>query len=391
MSRILTVASGKGGVGKTNLSANLALGLADQGHRVCLFDADLGLANINILFGLYPDRELKDVILDGCSVKDILIKDFNGIDIIPGSSANGELSDLDSGQIERLVKSFSELNNEYDFFLFDTSAGISKSVISFCLYSNEVILVITPEPTSLTDGYALLKVLSKNGFTGSAMIVVNQSKDVQNAKAVYIKFKQVVQKYLPTVNIVPLGAVLHDKNVIRAVKAQEPFLHLYPNSTASNCVKRIARELADRNSSDIEIFSLDDFWERCLSVLNRPLRAKTRTEGFKEEGQNAAPQTASEAQKRVCDDNSTREGSQAQCAAENYPKYQQSVQDFLPILDSLNRNIASIAEDIAGIRKSMESQKDAKLVNERPAENAKKREATIIPLDFDAFVRQRKE
>ena len=140
MARVITVTSGKGGVGKTNISANLALCLARQGFRTCLFDADLGLANINILLGLYPEYDLGDVILNEKTVDDIIIKDFKGIDIIPGSSGVDKMADLGPEKLDYLIKSFSELDGEYDFFIFDTSAGVSKNVVSFCMTSSEVIL-----------------------------------------------------------------------------------------------------------------------------------------------------------------------------------------------------------------------------------------------------------
>ena len=129
MARIVTVTSGKGGVGKTNISANMALHLASLGYRTCLFDADLGLANINILLGLYPEYNLEDVILNNKTVKDIIIRDYDGIDIIPGSSGVEKIANLEHEQIDQLVKSFSEFDS-YHFFFFDTSSGASQKTLS---------------------------------------------------------------------------------------------------------------------------------------------------------------------------------------------------------------------------------------------------------------------
>jgi len=156
MTRTITITGGKGGVGKTSISLNLALCLSKLKTKVCLFDADLGLANINILLGLYPEYDLEDVILDKKSIKDILIKTPQGIDIIPGSSGVEKLANLGSEEIEHIVKSFSELE-EYDYFLFDTSAGITKNVISFCLASSEVLIVEWPARHTVS-----LKKLYKN-------------------------------------------------------------------------------------------------------------------------------------------------------------------------------------------------------------------------------------
>ena len=160
MARIITITSGKGGVGKTSISLNLSLSLASKGFKVCLFDADLGLANVNILTGIYPKKDIESVITGLCSLNEIIIKDFQGIDIIPGASGVKKIANLSQTQIGTLISAFLDLE-EYDYFIFDTSAGISSQVISFCMASHEIILVATCEPTSLTDAYSMLKVLVK--------------------------------------------------------------------------------------------------------------------------------------------------------------------------------------------------------------------------------------
>jgi len=145
MAKVITIASGKGGVGKTSISLNLSLALAAAGHRVCLFDADLGLANVNILTGLFPEYGLADVLSGEYSLRDIMIKNFQGIDIIPGSSGVEKIADLTQEESRRLINSFLKLPS-YDFFILDTSAGISSQVLSFCRASHEMILVPMPIP-----------------------------------------------------------------------------------------------------------------------------------------------------------------------------------------------------------------------------------------------------
>ncbi|HDZ23313.1 MAG TPA: MinD/ParA family protein, partial [Desulfobacteraceae bacterium] len=154
MSRTVAITSGKGGVGKTNISVNLALSLSRKGHKVCLFDADLGLANINILLGLEPESTLVDVVKGTSTLSDIMME-YEGVSIIPGSSGVEELAELSASDREMLLQSFESIG-DHDFIFFDTSAGVSRDVVAFCLASSEVLLVITPEPTSLTDAYALL-------------------------------------------------------------------------------------------------------------------------------------------------------------------------------------------------------------------------------------------
>ena len=268
MSRTITIASGKGGVGKTNIALNLALHLATYGHRVCLFDADLGLGNVNILLGLQPEYDLSDLILDGRDLKDIIIKVQNGFDILPGSSGLEEMANLAPDRRKALIESLSEIDR-YDLLLFDTSAGISRNVISFCLASSEVLLVITPEPTSLTDSFALLKILTLNGFTGEAKVVVNQCRNSDVAALVYRKFKTAAMKHL-NMDVSTLGAIYQDPKVMEAVRQQRPFLSLYPDSSASKCIRQIGDYLmgTERPKED----DVEGFWSRCFQVIGEPVR-----------------------------------------------------------------------------------------------------------------------
>lgn len=277
MTRTITIASGKGGVGKTSLSVNVSLHLAALGYTTCLFDADLGLANINILLGLSPAHTVEDMILGEQSIHDIVMRDRYGIDIIPGSSGVEKMADLEEDQLQALSRSFAELNG-YDFFVFDTSAGVSKQVIAFCLAASEVVLVITPEPTSLTDAYALLKILLRNDFKGQARVVINQCTSPKVAKQAYAKFKQAVKHHLDA-EVVPLGFVYNDPKVVKAVSAQQPFVLQYPQSNASKCIKNIARNLLHNHPENMQNLGMDSFWTRCLNLIRSPLSL----EGFSQQ------------------------------------------------------------------------------------------------------------
>lgn len=269
MPRIITITSGKGGVGKTNVTTNLAVHLAARGHKTCIFDADLGLANINILLNIQPEHTLSDVIRKNIALEDIIVRDCHGIDIIPGSSGIEEIVHLDPDRLNRLISAFSDLNS-YDFLFFDTAAGISSDIISFCLSSNEVIIIITPEPTSLTDAYALLKVLTGHGFAGKARIIVNQCKDTAIAKKTYTGFKDVVMKYL-SINIQPLGVILADPNIAESVRRQQPFVDIFPDTTATKCIKAISRNLTENIGADLDVPDTQSFWKRCLNNLRSGL------------------------------------------------------------------------------------------------------------------------
>jgi len=265
MPRIITITSGKGGVGKTSISLNLALELASLNQKVCLFDADLGLANINILTGIHPENDLKSVINGRLEMGDIIIKNFQGIDIIPGSSGIAEMADLSQEKAKQLIRSFIDLE-EYDYFIFDTSAGISSQVLSFCMASHEILLVITPEPTSLTDAYSLLKVLCLKNYKNRVNVIVNQVKEANHAKQAYCQLRDTVKRFL-SLELNALGIVVFDRHVPMSVIAQTPFLKLFPDSSASRCIKLLGKKLikGDKKQNNT---SLEDFWQRCLVFLS---------------------------------------------------------------------------------------------------------------------------
>ncbi|MBU0996286.1 MAG: AAA family ATPase [Proteobacteria bacterium] len=270
MTRIITITSGKGGVGKTNISVNLSLHLARMGYSVCLFDADFGLANVNLLLKLYPEHNLKDVILNDMELSEIIIRNFQGIDIIPGSSGVEEMANLKPEQIARLINAFSKIDT-YDYFIIDTAAGISRDVISFCLASSEILLVITPDPTSITDAYALLKILALNGYKDPVMVTVNQSPNMSKAKTALSKLAITVKKFL-SLKLLPVGVIGRDSAVTEAVEAQKPFLSLSPHSQASKSIKKLTENIINKNSGQIELFTIGSFWEKCLNIFKSPLK-----------------------------------------------------------------------------------------------------------------------
>jgi flagellar biosynthesis protein FlhG len=278
MSRTITIASGKGGVGKTNIALNLALHLATYDHQVCLFDADLGLGNVNILLGLHPEYDLSDAILDGRDLSDIIIKVHNRIDILTRGSGLEEMANLAPDRRKAPIESLSEIDR-YDFLLLDTSAGISRDVISFCLASSEVLLVITTEPTSLTDSLALLKILALNGFTGEAKVVVNQCKNSDIAVLAYKKFKTAVMKHL-NMDVSALGVIYQDPKVIEAVRQQRPFVSLYPDSSASKCIRQTGDCILTLGTEGPRKDDVAGFWSRCFQVIGEPVTLPdTRKQG----------------------------------------------------------------------------------------------------------------
>jgi len=274
MKRVITVTSGKGGVGKTNICVNLAVQFARQGLRPCIFDADLGLANINILMGIQPEHTLEAVVSGEKRISDIMIHDTCGVDIIPGGTGVEKLAAMTPRDVSQLIESFSCLEG-YDVLFFDTSAGISRDVLSFCMASQEVLLVVTSEPTSLTDGYAMLKVLSLNGYRDPVKVVMNKAKNERFGKAVFDKFNETVKKYLP-IEISYAGCLPADEAVSAAVIRQRPFTLLYPSSRAAAGIEQLAGFLFDNPGAGNSGTTFENFWEKYMEVAGTPLKLPQR-------------------------------------------------------------------------------------------------------------------
>lgn len=244
--RVVAVTSGKGGVGKSNLSVNLAACLRKAGKRVIIFDADFGLANIEIMFGAMPKYNLSDVIYHGKSIQEIITQGPLEIGFISGGSGIVSLNGLQPEQIKYLVKSINELNNLADYIIIDTGAGISEQVLEFVMTSPEIILVTTPEPTSLTDSYSLLKTLFKkkefNPNDTVIHVVANKVHSTEDARAVYEKLNSVIAQFLHG-NLNYLGMIPQDLAVEHAVRQQKVVSISEPNSKAAKAFEILASNL----------------------------------------------------------------------------------------------------------------------------------------------------
>lgn len=244
--RVVAVTSGKGGVGKSNLSVNLAACLRKAGKRVIIFDADFGLANIEIMFGAMPKYNLSDVIYHGKSIQEIITQGPLEIGFISGGSGIVSLNGLQPEQIKYLVKSINELNNLADYIIIDTGAGISEQVLEFVVTSPEIILVTTPEPTSLTDSYSLLKTLFKkkefNPNETVIHVVANKVHSTEDARAVYEKLNSVIAQFLHG-NLNYLGMIPQDLAVEHAVRQQKVVSISEPNSKAAKAFEILASNL----------------------------------------------------------------------------------------------------------------------------------------------------
>ena len=244
VARVITVTSGKGGVGKSNMSVNLAIQLRKLGKSVLIFDADFGLANIEVLFGAIPKYNLGDVIYRNKNIKEVITAGPMGIKFISGGTGIDGLGNLNKGQIETLVNNLSELDNLADVIVVDTGAGISDSVLDFVMSGSEVILVTTPEPTSITDSYSMLKAINRNSnYKKSNLqirVAVNKVSSQNEGKALFSKLNVVVQRFLE-LSIEYLGAIPMDDSIYKAVMQQSPVSFKFPNSKATRAYEDIAK------------------------------------------------------------------------------------------------------------------------------------------------------
>jgi flagellar biosynthesis protein FlhG len=262
--RVFSVASGKGGVGKTNVVANLGLAFTQMGKRILVLDADLGLANIDVLLGLVPHYTIEHLFDRSRTFPDILIKGPGGMWIMPASSGVLDLVDLKEAQKLFLLNEIDLMADQIDVLLIDTGAGISSNVLYFNMAAQESIVIVTPEPTSITDAYALIKVLSTRFKKKSFMIIVNLVENDREAREVFRKISLVADRFLDHLSIDYLGFIPLDDKLPLAVKQQRAVLELYPKAPSSQGFRELARRLAEKPVQSKGDGQIQFFWKQLL-------------------------------------------------------------------------------------------------------------------------------
>ena len=253
LARVITVTSGKGGVGKSNTAINLAIQFRKMGKRVIILDADFGLANIEVMLGIRPQYNLADLMFRGKTLSEIITKGPEDIGFISGGSGIQELARMTKEQVMYLTQKLVELDSMADVIVVDTGAGIADNVLEFVTASSEVVLVATPEPTSITDAYALLKALNRRaGFSREhtcIRMISNRVGSEAEGKSLYEKMSVVVDKFL---NIQPefLGIIPQDDMISKAVMVQKPITMAYPNAPAAKAMQTIAAKLCDGSQQE---------------------------------------------------------------------------------------------------------------------------------------------
>lgn len=251
--RVMAVTSGKGGVGKTNIVGNLAVCLTRMGNRVVIVDADVGLANIDIIFNLRPEFNIRHVINSEKTLNQVMVESDHGIKILPGGSGFADLTQLNDGEKLNLLSEFETLADQADIILVDTGAGISANVLYFNSACDECIVIATKEPTAITDAYAMMKVMSRDYGIRYFKLIVNMVDSSRDAKKVYASLSGALDKFLKNVVLEYVGYIPFDAQVRQAVQKRGLFMDSFPESMAADAIQEIAQTLRDRpvkNNSD---------------------------------------------------------------------------------------------------------------------------------------------
>lgn len=263
--RVISMTSGKGGVGKTNIVANLGYALSRLGKQVLILDADLGLGNLDILLGLTPKYNFSHVISGEKKMQEITVKGPGDVMILPASSGIQELAHLTKKQALKIFTELDSLLLGFDLLLIDTAAGISSNVMHFNSIAQEIMVVVTPEPTSMTDSYALIKVLSKKYSVNEFKLLINMALNIQEAHDVFRQLKLVVDKFLD-VSIECIGYISFDENVSKGVKFQKVVSERYPDTPASRCFESLAKKICMLPANKMPEEDTNFFWKDLLRI-----------------------------------------------------------------------------------------------------------------------------
>ena len=249
--RTIAVASGKGGVGKTNITANLAIGLSRMNNRVLVLDADLGLSNIDVILNLANKYNINHLFKGEKQLKDLIVEGPGGIQVLPASSGIQELTELDEFQRLRLIEEFESYDDGIDYLLIDTSSGISSNVAFFCMAAQEIVIVTSAEPTAMTDAYALMKVLFTKYQEKNFKVLVNSVKNEKEGTDVFRRLSTAAERFL-SISLDYIGFIPLDSSVPKAVRQQRAFLDMYPDCEASKSILKLSDRISSTENNNVK-------------------------------------------------------------------------------------------------------------------------------------------
>ena len=261
--KIITITSGKGGVGKSNFVVNMGITLHKKGKKVLIFDADIGMGNDDVLMGVLPRYNVFDL-LEGKDINEVVVEGPYGINLLPGGSGINYIENLEEEERLAFIEKLTSLD-EYDYIFIDTGAGINKNVLAFIACSEETIVITTPEPTSLTDAYSLIKATDHFKLTNTANVIVNRAFSIKDGEETYNKLKRAVEKFL-TIKVNYLGSISEDRKLVEGVRAQVPFTILHPKCDASRSIERISNKLI--GNASVENMGAEGLFKKLFSLFS---------------------------------------------------------------------------------------------------------------------------
>ena len=261
--KIITITSGKGGVGKSNFVVNMGITLHKKGKKVLIFDADIGMGNDDVLMGVLPSYNVFDL-LEGKDINEVVVEGPYGINLLPGGSGINYIENLEEEERLAFIEKLTSLD-KYDYIFIDTGAGINKNVLAFIACSEETIVITTPEPTSLTDAYSLIKATDHFKLTNTANVIVNRAFSIKDGEETYNKLKRAVEKFL-TIKINYLGSISEDRKLVEGVRAQVPFTILHPKCDASKSIERISNKLI--GNASVENMGAEGLFKKLFSLFS---------------------------------------------------------------------------------------------------------------------------
>ncbi|WP_234985522.1 MinD/ParA family protein [Halarsenatibacter silvermanii] len=242
-SRVVSIASGKGGVGKTNITVNLGLALQKLDKDVLILDADMGMANVDVVLGMTARYHLGHVLEDKCSIEDALLQGPSGITVLPGASGVNDFIDIEIDEVKKLLELSAAIEDEFDFIIMDIGAGAHKGVVNFIRAADEIMVVLTPEPTAVMDAYSLLKILSDYALSSRLNLVVNQVENRREGEKVTERMENAIREYLE-IDVDNSTLIPYDSALRKSVKKQNPMMEIYPNSKAGKAFSQLAEIMA---------------------------------------------------------------------------------------------------------------------------------------------------
>ncbi|MGB5177505.1 MAG: MinD/ParA family protein [Gammaproteobacteria bacterium] len=265
--KVIAVTGGKGGVGKTNVSVNLAITLARQNRKVMLMDADFGLANVDVMLGLNSRHNMSHVVSGECSLEEITVDGPSGLKIIPSASGNNSMLNLTTVEHGGLIRAFSELTHDVDILLVDTAAGISESVVTYARAAHEVIVVVCDEPASLTDAYALIKILHRYHGVYRFHVLANMTNNAYEGMNLFGKLSKVAQRFLD-VSLSYMGCIPRDDYLRKAVQRQQAVVEAFPRSSSAIAFAKLAKKADEWPMPEVATGQMEFFIERLIQPGN---------------------------------------------------------------------------------------------------------------------------